>query len=149
MTTPPRRPGDDGPMYNDPEQPAPPIQPPPPPRYGQAQYREQPQYGNYQPPPPTSGLPAMYGQGQPRPYYQVAPRSPALGVLASFFIPGLGSMINGRGGKGALILILNIVGWLTVIFIVGWFIALGTWIWGMVAGFQDARKWNLDHGIIS
>lgn len=161
MTTPPQPPpwpGDERPQYDPESFPPPPPGygqpsqlPPPPPGYGQAreQYREQPQYGNYQPPPPTPGLPAMYQQGQPQPYYQVAPKNPALGVIASLFIPGLGSMIVGKGGKGALILILNIIGWVTVIFIVGWFLALGTWIWGMVAGYQDAQDWNRQHGVIS
>lgn len=54
-----------------------------------------------QPPAPQQPMP----QGpwpQPPPYVQ--PKSPGLAVLASFFIPGLGSMISGNGGIGALIL---------------------------------------------
>lgn len=79
----------------------------------------------------------------------VAPKIPALGVLASFFIPGLGSMINGKGGKGALILVSYFVAWLTTIVIIGWVAVPAVWIWGMIAGYQDAQKWNRGHGIIS
>lgn len=141
MTTqPPPWPGDDRPHNHEPDNN---DFVPPAPGHGQAREQVRPEP---LPPPP---MPAVYGQAQPQPYYQVAPKNPALGVICSVFIPGLGSMIAGKGGKGALILILNIVGWITVIFVVGWFLALGTWIWGMVAGYQDAQKWNRDHGIIS
>jgi len=46
--------------------------------------------------------PAQYPQQHQQPYPQmmVAPKSPGVAVLASFFIPGLGSMISGRGGMG-------------------------------------------------
>ncbi len=36
---------------------------------------------------------------------QVAPKNPALALLVSFFVPGLGSMVNGEVGKGVGILI--------------------------------------------
>ena len=168
MTTPaqpPPWPGDDRPMYGLSADQTRELPIPAPPGYGQARERVRPepqeqydyhaqqqaqeQYGAYGQPPPAR-LPAPYqAAGQPQPYYQVAPKNPAVGVIASLFIPGLGSMIAGKGGKGALILILNILGWITAIFIVGWFLALGTWIWGMVAGYQDAQNWNRQHGIIS
>ena len=79
----------------------------------------------------------------------VAPRSPALGVLLSFFIPGLGSMVNGRPGKGVLILVTYFIGWALVLLLIGVPILFGAWIWGMVDGYKAAQAWNGSHGIIS
>ena len=35
---------------------------------------------------------------------QIAPKTPAIALLASFFIPGLGPMMDGEAGKGGVIL---------------------------------------------
>lgn len=59
----------------------------------------------------------------------VAPKSPASSVLLSIFIPGLGSMVNDNAGVGVTILILNIIGWILAIVLIGIPLALGTWIW--------------------
>jgi TM2 domain-containing membrane protein YozV len=129
-----------------------------PPGYGTArdqareQVRPQPQYdysGSGQPPPPQLPVPVPYAQGQPQPYYHVAPKSPGLGVLASFFIPGLGSMISGRGGKGAVILISYVLSLILTVVVIGFITAPIVWIVGMVTGYQDAQQWNRDHGILS
>lgn len=95
---------------------------------------------------PTGPLPAVPYQYAP---VQVAPKSPALALLLSFFIPGLGSMINGEIGKGVGILIGYFVSYLLVIFFVGIFGVLGFWVWGMVDAYQGAQRWNLRHGIVS
>jgi TM2 domain-containing membrane protein YozV len=79
----------------------------------------------------------------------VAPKSPGVAVLASFFIPGLGSMISGRGGMGALILCLYVVSWILTIVLIGFIGVIGFWIWGMIQGYADAVAWNRRHGIIS
>jgi TM2 domain-containing membrane protein YozV len=79
----------------------------------------------------------------------VAPKSPAASVLLSLFIPGLGSMVNGNVGVGVAILILNIVGWILAIALIGIPLAIGTWIWGLVDAYQSAQRWNRAHGIIS
>ena len=49
----------------------------------------------------------------------VAPKNPAIGVLLSFFIPGLGTMVNGSAGRGVLILAIYVVGWLLSFFLIG------------------------------
>src|SRR2546429_649448 len=59
----------------------------------------------------------------------VAPKSPGIGLLVSFFLPGVGSMINGNGGIGALILILYIVGWGLSFVLIGIPLVIGVWIW--------------------
>ncbi|QWZ06779.1 hypothetical protein KRR39_14695 [Nocardioides panacis] len=110
--------------------------------YGQPQHPGQPPY----PPQGYVTAPVPYGAYPPM---QVAPKSPGLSLLASFFLPGLGSMINGEAGKGVAILLCWIVSWVLTIVLIGFLGLLGFWIWGMVDGYQGARKWNLAHGIIS
>lgn len=117
--------------------------------YGQVQGYGQPQgYGQVQ----------GYGAGQPggygmQPGYQqqpaVLPKNPAVSVIASFFVPGLGSMLNGNTSIGIVILITYIVGWVLTLVLIGFFIVLGAWIWGMVDAYSSAQKWNQAHGIIS
>ena len=79
----------------------------------------------------------------------VAPKSPAVSVLLSIFIPGLGSMVNGNAGTGVAILVLNIIGWILAIVLIGIPLAIGTWIWGLVDAYKSAQRWNRAHGIIS
>jgi TM2 domain-containing membrane protein YozV len=88
-----------------------------------------------------------YGQGMA--YHLVQPHSAALAVVASFFIPGLGSMLNDKVGKGIGILVLSILAWISAIFLIGFVLGPAVWIWGMVAANNDARKWNRAHGILS
>lgn len=131
--------------------------------------------GYYQPPGPGGGYPVpqdsyptvqypqqyqqpyvqqygpQYGApyGQPYPQMMVAPKSPGVAVLASFFIPGLGSMISGRSGMGALILCLYVLSWILTIVFIGIVGVFGCWIWGMFQGHADAVAWNRSHGILS
>jgi TM2 domain-containing membrane protein YozV len=104
------------------------------------------QYG-VQPYAQQQGYPAA--MAQPQGQLVVAPRSPAISLIASFFIPGLGSMINGRVGIGILILCIYALGAILSLFLIGIPIALGAWIWGLVDGYQSAQAWNRAHGIIS
>ncbi|WP_076261237.1 DUF2510 domain-containing protein [Intrasporangium flavum] len=100
-------------------------------------------------PRPASGPAPWATPGAPVYLTQVAPKNPALSVLASFFLPGLGSMINGDVGKGVGILIGYFVSWVLTIVLVGFIGILGFWVWGMVDGYQGARLWNARHGIVS
>jgi TM2 domain-containing membrane protein YozV len=77
----------------------------------------------------------------------VAPRNPAVSVLLSVFIPGLGSMVNDSVSTGVTILILNIIGWMLAIVLIGIPLAIGTWIWGLVDAHRSAQRWNRAHGI--
>ena len=110
----------------------------------QPQYRER--YAPWQQAQEWTPLP-LYGQE----VYEVtvAPKSPAVSVLLSLFIPGLGSMVNGNVGVGVAILIFNIIGWILAIALIGIPLAIGTWIWGLVDAYQSAQRWNRAHGIIS
>jgi TM2 domain-containing membrane protein YozV len=83
----------------------------------------------------------------------VAPKSPGIGLLISFFLPGVGSLVNGAVGIGITILILFIVAVILDITVIGAIVGiplgLGAWIWGMIHGYTSAQKWNRDHGIWS
>lgn len=124
----------------------------------------QPGPGEYPAPPPgPQSYQQPYGQpqphiqvqpyGQPQPGYPVAqvvaPKNPAIGVILSFFIPGLGTMVNGNVGRGVLILAIYAVGWVLSFFLIGIPVLMGAWIWGLVDGYTSAQRWNREHGIIS
>ena len=87
--------------------------------------------------------------GQPATYHHVQGRSAAVAVIASLFIPGLGSMLNEKVGKGILILACYAIAWLTTLVLIGFVLAPAVWIWGMVAANNDAHAWNRAHGILS
>jgi len=114
-------------------------------------YPAQQQPGPYPPAQyPQQQYQQPYGQQFPQQQQMtVAPKSPGVAVLASFFIPGLGSMISGRVGIGVLILCLYIVSWILTIVIIGFVGLVGFWIWGMIQGYADAVAWNRRYGIIS
>lgn len=95
--------------------------------------------------PVTTGR-TVYG---PSSHMAVAPKNPAIALLASFFIPGLGTLMNGETGKGAGILVGYFVSFLLAFVIIGIPLMLGLWIWGMVDAYNGARTWNARHGIIS
>ena len=102
------------------------------------------------PPPPPSPYSHLAGTTfQGHAPYAVAPKSPGLALLASFFIPGLGSMLNGEVGKGVAILVSSVVCWVLAILIVPILVAVGLWIYGMVDAYSGAQKWNSQHGILS
>jgi TM2 domain-containing membrane protein YozV len=90
----------------------------------------------------------MVAAGQPGSMV-VAPKNPAVSLIVSFFIPGVGSMMNGDVGTGVAILLLYIVGWALAIFLIGFILVIGAWIWGMIDAYQGAQRWNARHGIIS
>ncbi|WP_338751557.1 hypothetical protein [Janibacter alittae] len=119
------------------------------------------------PPGPAPGAPPQgqvmpYGQqsgsgGQPPPFapgvMPAARKEPALSLLASFFIPGLGEMINGDVGIGVAFLSAYVGGWVLVVCL-GWIligfiglpIALGAWIWSMIDSYQGAVRVNQRNG---
>ena len=88
-------------------------------------------------------------QFQGAPQQVVLPKNPALGVILSFFIPGLGSIVNGSTSRGVIILIVYVVGWILAFFIIGIPVLIGAWIWGLVDGYLSAQRWNQAHGIVS
>ncbi|MBS7549446.1 hypothetical protein [Dietzia massiliensis] len=134
--------------------------------YGDPQYGTQPGYGTQQYEQPYGqpygmqqyGMP-QYGQpGQPyaqqygamQPYGQYPPaarKDPALMLVASLLIPGLGTMLNGRVGRGVGILAGYGVGVLLSVVLIGLPIMFGFWVWGMVDAYQGAKDHNARHGL--
>lgn len=122
---------------------------------GQYAYPQPPQQGYH----PTQYAPQNQGLAAP-PYagqLQVAPKSPGLALLASFFFPGLGTMLNGEAAKGLLIFFGYTLSWVFILVFV-WFLGVGLlglpflfgfYIWGLVDAYSGAKKWNLQRGIIS
>jgi TM2 domain-containing membrane protein YozV len=127
--------------------------------YPPQQFGQPSPYGQQQAfaPPQPYGQPQAYAPGQPYGHPQagypaqqvVAPKNPAIGVVLSFFIPGLGTMVNGNVGRGVLILALYVVGWVLSFFLIGIPLLIGAWIWGLIDGYTSAQHWNQQHGIIS
>lgn len=91
--------------------------------------------------------------GSPQPPYPgglpTARKEPAIALLISFLIPGVGSMMNGDVGAGVGFLGLYIFGLLLVICL-GWIIIgfiglpmmLVAWGWGMYHAYQGAVDFN-------
>ena len=125
------------------QQPQPGYQQPPPGYQQQPGYPPQPGYQQ-----PGYGYPqAPYGPGGAP--MMVVPKNPGISLLASFFIPGLGSMLNGDVGKGVGILIGYFVSFILIIVIIGILGVIGFWVWGMVDAYQGAKTWNARHGFYS
>ena len=96
------------------------------PQYGQAQYGP-PQYGALQP--------------------AVARKEPGLALLVSFFVPGVGTIMNGETGKGVAILVGYLVCWALSWLLLPLVGVFGLWIWGMVDAYQGAQRFNMAHGL--
>lgn len=114
------------------------------PAYGQqfgAQPYGAPQYG-VQPYVQPYGAMQPYGQAS-----LAARKDPALMLIASFFIPGLGTILNGETGKGIGILAGYLIGIPLTLILIGVPMVLGFWIWGMVDAYQGAQNHNARHGL--
>jgi TM2 domain-containing membrane protein YozV len=102
--------------------------------------------------PQAQAEPQPYAMAQPQPQatpQMIVPKNPAVGVILSFFIPGLGSMVNGSVGRGAIILGVYALGWILTLFLIGIPILIGAWIWGLADGYLSAQRWNQARGIVS
>lgn len=83
----------------------------------------------------------------------VARKEPGLSVLASFLLPGLGSIINGDVGAGIALMLIYFVS--AVFFLCAWAIVIGfvaipvmllVWIGGMIHAHQGAIDFNIRAG---
>lgn len=89
------------------------------------------------------------------PYLPVAAKEPAVSVLCSFLLPGLGQFVNGDAVKGVVMVSLYIGAWFlfwtTIWILIGFLFApvvFGTWVWSMVDAHAGARRWNARQGIV-
>lgn len=90
-------------------------------------------YPGYQPVPPYTGPPA------PR-------KEPALSLVLSFFLPGLGTIVNGQVGKGLGIMGGYFLGALLSVILIGLPVMFGFWVWGMVDAYTGAKNHNARYG---
>ncbi len=93
---------------------------------------------------PVQGAPGAW-----YPSYRVPAKNPALSLLLSLFVPGVGTMTNGEVGKGIGILGGYLVGFALSLVLVGIPVLVGFWVWGMVDAYTGARRWNAARGIVS
>ena len=70
-------------------------------------------------------------------------------LLGSFFLPGLGQLINGDAAKGVLMFLGYVFSFLLMFVLVGFLTAPAIWIWGMVDAYTGAQRWNMQRGIVS
>lgn len=113
--------------------------------YGAGQYGADP-YGNQQYGAPQYGG-QPYGAMQPYGYPSAARKDPALMLVASLILPGLGTILNGETGKGIGILGGYVVGALLSVVLIGLPIMFGFWVWGMYDAYQGAKDHNARHGL--
>ena len=97
-------------------------------------------------PAPGQAVVPQYGYAAP---VAVAPKTPAISLIASFFLPGLGQFINGDTNKGVAMIVAYFASFLLMLIIIGFITAPIIWIWSMVDAYQSAQSWNLRHGIVS
>lgn len=88
----------------------------------------------------------QYGM-QPYGYPPVARKDPALMLIASLILPGLGTILNGSTGKGIGIMVGYFFGALLSVILIGLPIMFGFWVWGMYDAYQGAKAHNARHGL--
>lgn len=87
-----------------------------------------------------------------------APRKePFFSLLASFFICGLGTILNGETSKGvkfmAVFFLSPLFGMMVGLFIssamllVGLLVSFGVWVWGLIDAYKGAEAHNARHGL--
>jgi TM2 domain-containing membrane protein YozV len=90
-----------------------------------------------------------YRPPQP-PVVRVQPRGRATGAIVSFFLPGVGSLVNGSVLSGLAIIVTWLIGAiLTLVIGIGLIVMFAAWIWGILDGAFSADRWNRRHGVIS
>ncbi|MGB3763043.1 MAG: hypothetical protein WA966_07450 [Ornithinimicrobium sp.] len=77
-------------------------------------------------------------------------------AIISFFVPGVGTMLNGNVGLGIVMLVGYLGAWvfsaLLWFLFLGWLVwpvMIGIVVWAMVDSYKGAQRWNAMHGVIS
>jgi TM2 domain-containing membrane protein YozV len=69
-------------------------------------------------------------------------KDPAIAVVLSFLVCGLGQIYNGQYAKGFVLIVCYAVAWWLTIILIGFLIAPILWISGMVDAYQSAKRIN-------
>ncbi len=75
------------------------------------------------------------------------PRGPLVAMVASGFVPGLGTILNGEVGRGLGILSGFVTSCFLVLELVGIPGVIGFWAWGLVDAYRSTGRWNRRHGL--
>jgi TM2 domain-containing membrane protein YozV len=65
-------------------------------------------------------------------------KNPAVALILSLVIPGVGQFYNGDNKKGAIILGGYFVSWILAAAVIGFVGVVGFWIWGMIDAYNVA-----------
>lgn len=118
---------------------APPAQPQLTPAF-QPSYQAPPgqQSGPYGQAPPGAQWTPAHQPGQPKPVSQgLAIAALLINILV---IPGVGSLIGGRTQEGVAQIVLLVAGIFLLLILVGFFMIIAAWIWGIVTGVQIVQQ---------
>lgn len=76
-------------------------------------------------------------------------KSPLLAVIASGYLPGLGSIINGDVALGCIIFVGYLIGGIFTAAISLYIVVvpIGFFVWGLVDAYLSAKRWNVRHGL--
>jgi TM2 domain-containing membrane protein YozV len=74
-------------------------------------------------------------------------KKPSVVLLASLFVPGLGSIINGDTGKGLGILTGFLVSALLAVVLVGIVGMFAFWLWGLIDAYDGATDWDESYAV--
>jgi TM2 domain-containing membrane protein YozV len=69
-------------------------------------------------------------------------KNPGLAAVASFFFSGLGQIYNGEIGKGILFIVIQIINFLLMFVLIGFFTYLATWVYGIYDAYKTAERMN-------
>ena len=61
-------------------------------------------------------------------------------VVNILVLPGLGTIVGGRTKTGVIQLVLFLVGIPLMLILIGFFLMLGVWIWGIITGVQMIKE---------
>src|SRR5439155_18572821 len=99
--------------------------------------------GQYPPGYPPAPVPGQYPPGYPAYGPMPGEKSPALALILSFFLNGLGQFYNGEASKGVIFLIVHILlivlTWLTLFTCI---ILIPFWIYGIYDSYTRADVYN-------
>lgn len=105
--------------------------------------------------PGQQGFAGPNGHAGPNGQMMATPKSPELAAVASFFIAGLGQLVNGDVARGLMFLCamvgMGILSALLTFILLGWIMwpfMFATWLWNIFDAHKGAQKRNMRMGYV-
>ncbi|WP_374927932.1 hypothetical protein [Kytococcus sedentarius] len=105
--------------------------------------------------PGQQGLAGPNGHAGPNGQMMATPKSPELAAVASFFIAGLGQLVNGDVARGLMFFCamvgMGILSALLTFILLGWIMwpfMFATWLWNIFDAHKGAQKRNMRMGYV-